>query len=295
MSHSTAGAVSNSGRIPARAGIGLRHVHHRDILDGKPRVGFLEVHAENYFGGGAPVHFLDRLAQEYPISLHAVGMSLVTDGPRDRGHLACIKALAERVEAPLVSEHLSWCMIDGIYLNDLLPLPYTEESLAIVTAHIDEMQMTLGREVLIENPSSYLQFTHSTMPEWEYLNEVARVTGCFLLLDVNNIYVSAMNHGFDAGAYLDAVSAGAVREIHLAGHHVKEVGGTSLRIDDHGSAVAPAVWALFERAVRRFGPVPTLIEWDSNIPSLSELVDEARKADRFRAAVAKECPHAVVA
>ncbi len=295
MSLSTATAAATPDSVPAQAGIGLRHVHHRDVLDGKPKVGFLEVHAENYFGGGAPVHILARLAEDYPISLHAVGVSLGTDGPLDRSHLACIKALAKRVEASLVSDHLSWCMVDGVYLNDLLPLPYTEESLSVVTAHVDEMQMALGREVLIENPSSYLQFTHSTMPEWEFLNEVARATGCGLLLDVNNIYVSAMNHGLDAGLYLDAVNAGAVREIHLAGHHVKEVAGTTLRIDDHGSAVAPAVWALFERAARRLGPIPTLVEWDSNIPSLPDLVDEAGKADRILAAVVKEHDRVVVA
>ena len=269
------------GPIPARAGIGLRHQHYRAIVESKPTVGWLEVHSENYFGGGRPLAFLEAARADYPVSLHGVGLSLGTDGPLDRTHLARIKALIERIEPCLVSEHVSWSVTGGVYLNDLLPLPYTEESLAVISAHVRETQDFLGRQILVENPSTYLQFTHSTIPEWEYIAAIVARTGCGLLLDVNNVYVSAGNHGFDARGYLDAMPETAVREIHLAGHSLRGLGDVSLRIDDHGSAVCDGVWQLYVEAVARLGPVPTLIEWDSSLPELPVLVAEAEKADRI--------------
>jgi uncharacterized protein (UPF0276 family) len=266
--------------IPAQAGIGLRHPHLREILETRPPLAWLEVHSENYMAGGAPLHHLESLRSDYPLSLHGVGLSLGSAGPIDAAHLGRLRGLADRMEPGLVSEHLSWSVVDGTYLNDLLPLPYTEEALGIVVAHVDETQAALGRTILIENPSTYLRFAHSTIPEWEFLAELARRSGCGILLDVNNVYVSACNHGFDAAAYVDAVPAAAVGEIHLAGHAVRHVDGHDLRIDDHGSAVARPVWELYAQAVNRLGPVPTLIEWDSNIPALDVLAGEAAQAQR---------------
>jgi hypothetical protein len=273
--------------IPARAGIGLRHPHHRAVIESAPPVGWLEVHSENYFGGGRPLAFLEAARERYPLSLHGVGLSLGTDGPLDPHHLSRIKALIARVQPGLLSEHVSWSIASGVYLNDLLPLPYTEEALRVVCRHVEEAQNFLGRQILVENPSSYLQFVHSTIPEWEFMAEISRRTGCGLLLDVNNVYVSACNHGFDARAYIDAIPAVAVKEIHLAGHAVHEIEGATLRIDDHGSAVCAEVWQLYAHAVRRLGPVPTLIEWDSNLPELPILVAEAAAADRVLAAEAR--------
>lgn len=275
--------------IPARAGIGLRHQHYRAVIETRPPVGWLEVHSENYFGGGRPLAFLEAARAHYPLSLHGVGLSLGTDGALDRTHLARIKALIARLEPDLVSEHVSWSITGGVYLNDLLPLPYTEEALAVICDHVRETQDFLGRRILVENPSTYLQFAHSTIPEWEFVAEISRRTDCGLLLDVNNVYVSACNHGFDAQDYIAAMPGAAVREIHLAGHAVRQIGDATLRIDDHGSAVCEAVWQLYAAALRRLGPVPTLIEWDSNVPELPVLVAEAVTADGFlgRAAEAR--------
>jgi uncharacterized protein len=261
----------------------LRHHHHRAVVETRPSVGWLEAHSENYFGGGQPLAYLEAARAHYPLSLHGVGLSLGTDGALDREHLARIKALIERVQPALVSEHVSWSVTGGVYLNDLLPLPYTEESLRVICAHVVETQDFLGRQILVENPSTYLQFTHSTIPEWEFVAEIPRRTGCGLLLDVNNVYVSACNHGFDAGRYIEAMPSGAVQEIHLAGHAVRQIGEATLRIDDHGSAVCDAVWDLYRTTLRRLGPVPTLIEWDSNVPELPVLVGEAATADRILA------------
>jgi uncharacterized protein (UPF0276 family) len=196
----------------------------------------------------------------------------------DRRHLDRIRALADRVEPALVSEHLAWSQVDGAYLNHLLPLPYTEESLAAVCRNVDEVQRALGRRVLVENPSAYLRFTGSTIPEAEFLAEMVRRTGCGLLCDVNNVHVTAQNLGLDPIAYLDALPAAAVGEIHLAGHSVNDVDGRPLLIDDHGGPVAPVVWRLYEHALRRFGAVPTLVEWDTAVPPLEILVAEARRA-----------------
>jgi uncharacterized protein (UPF0276 family) len=273
-------AKNGASPIPARAGIGLRAPHYHELLDTLPAVGWLEVHSENYFGeGGQPLHYLEQARSHYPLSLHGVGLSLGSADELNRAHLGKLKRLTERFEPALVSEHLCWCSAGGRYLNDLLPLPYTEEALALVCRHIDQTQTFLGRQILVENVSSYLQFAHSTLPEWEFLAETAARSGCGILLDVNNIYVSAVNHGFDADRYLEAIPVAAVGEIHLAGF---DSNGECL-IDTHGKPVADDVWALYRRAVRRFGRRPTLIEWDTDIPPLAILLDEARKADAILA------------
>jgi len=275
----------------AAVGVALKHQHFRDWLDKPPAVGWLEVHSENYFGGGRPLAVLESLRGDYPVSLHGVGLSLGGAGPLSPSHLARLAALARRIEPAFVSEHLSWSGATGVYLADLLPLPYTEEALALFCDHVAETQDHLGRRILIENPSSYLGFAHSTIPEWEFLAAVAARTGCGLLLDVNNVYVNASNHGFDAARYLAALPADAVEEIHLAGHSLRQVGGRTLRIDDHGSAVCDDVWALYAETIARLGPRPTLIEWDSAVPSLDGLVAEADKAARVLAEQA-EADHA---
>jgi len=273
--------------IPATAGIGLRQPHYRAARDEPPAVGWLEVHSENFLGGGAALRVLEGFRRDYPVSLHGVGLSLGTAGPLDRAHLDRVADLARRIEPGLVSEHLSWSVTGGVYFNDLLPLPLTEEALTVVAGHVSEMQDALGRPILVENPSTYLEYSHSTIGEAEFLAELVRRTGCGLLLDVNNVFVSAGNHGYDATSYLAAVPVDAVGEIHLAGHSTRDIDGVLLRIDDHGSAVADPVWALYEAALARLGPVPTLIEWDSAIPALAVLVDEAAKAGRRLAATAE--------
>ncbi len=269
--------------IPAgAAGIGLRAPHYRALLDERPDVSFLEVHSENYFGaGGTPHYYLERARALYPLSLHGVGLSLGSADPLDRRHLANLRRLIERYEPALVSDHLSWSSVDGRYLNDLLPLPYTDEALTHFVQRVCEAQDYLGCELLIENPSSYLQFRASTIPEWEFLAEVARHSGCGILLDINNVYVSACNHGFSADDYLAAIPRAAVKEMHLAGHTVKRHPEGELLIDTHNAPVIGAVWALYETAVAHFGPVPTLIEWDTDLPQLAVLVDEAHKAQRL--------------
>ena len=268
------------GSIPARAGIGLRFQHHQAIVESKPPVAWLEVHTENYMGGGVPLRDLDVIRREYPISLHGVGLSFGSAEGLDLGHLARIRRVVERVEPALVSEHLSWSTLGGVYLADLLPLPMTEEALATVCRHVDQTQSCLRRRILVENPSTYLRFRNSTIPEWEFLAAVAQRTGCGILCDVNNIYVSAANHGWQARAYLDALPAHAIGEIHLAGHSVRQLGdGRVLRIDDHGSPALPEVWQLYCEALSLFGPVPTLIEWDTNVPPLETLLDEAARAE----------------
>jgi uncharacterized protein len=265
--------------LPARAGIGLRAPHLAEVLATRPALPWLEVHPENYLGGGPAARALLAIRRDYPIALHAVGLSVGSADGVDRRHLERIRALAGRVEPAAISEHLAWSQTGGTYLNHLLPLPYTEASLGTVCRTVDEIQTRLGRRILIENPSGYLRFAASTIPEPEFLAELTRRTGCGLLCDVNNIYVTAQNLGVDQNAYLDALPPNAVEEIHLAGHAVNDVDGHPLLIDDHGSPVSPAVWSLYERALRRFGPIPTLIEWDTDIPALEILIAEARRAD----------------
>ncbi|WP_431823717.1 MNIO family bufferin maturase [Burkholderia sp. F1] len=282
-------------QVPARAGVGLRFRHHRDALERPPAGAWFEVHTENYMGGGSAPRCLDAIRRDHPLSLHGVGLSLGSADGLDDAHLARVRAAVRRFEPGLVSEHLSWSAIGGSYLADLLPLPMTEEALALVCRHVDQIQTALGRRMLVENPSTYLRYVHSTIPEWTFLAELARRTGCGLLCDVNNIYVSAWNHGWNPQTYLAALPAAAVGEIHLAGHRVAQIdGGRTLRIDDHGSRVAPAVWALYRDALRRFGPVPTLIEWDTDVPPLDVLLQEAEIAETMLEEVRHEprCAHA---
>ena len=279
--------------IPAKAGIGLRFQHHEAVLKCPPDVAFMEVHTENYMGGGSPIRCLEAVRRDYPVSLHGVGLSLGSAEGLDLAHLDRIRQIAERIEPALMSEHIAWSISNGTYLADLLPLPMTEEVLDVVCRHVDQMQSTLRRRILVENPSTYMQFRHSTIPEWEFMAAVAARTGCGILCDVNNIYVSSQNHGWNASTYLAGLPPAAIGEIHLAGHAVRQLAdGRTLRIDDHGSSVIPAVWALYEEALGRFGPVPTLIEWDNNIPPLETLLGEARRAAGFIAIVEREAEHA---
>ena len=266
--------------LPALVGIGLRAPHVAEIVTTRPRIAWLEVHAENYMGGGPAPAALDSLRRDYPVAVHGVGLSLGSAEGLDARHLERLRQLVQRIDPAAISEHLSWSASGGAYLNHLLPLPYTEEVLAVVSRHLDEAQTRLRRRILLENPSSYLRFRHSPIPEPQFLAELVRRTGCGLLCDVNNVHVSGHNLGFDAIDYLDALPAAAVGEIHLAGHAVNDADGRSVLIDDHGSPVAAAVWGLYEHALARFGPRPTLIEWDTDIPALPVLLAEADAAAR---------------
>ena len=263
-------------------GIGLRASHYREFLDSHPRADWLEVHSENYFGdGGYDLHVLEHVRSQYPISLHGVALSLGSaDGVR-AGHLAKLKRLVDRIEPALVSEHLCWSALGPRHFNDLLPMPYTGEALQRVVLHVTQVQETLRRRILIENVSSYLQFRASEMSEFAFLAELAKRSGCGILLDVNNVFVNSVNHGFDPEQALLEIAKDAVDEIHLAGHSA----AGALLIDDHGSRVVPQVWSLYQTACRRFGPVPTLIEWDTSIPALEVLLDEAAIAARLSQAV----------
>ena len=265
--------------LPVRAGIGLRSPHVDEVRATRPALSWLEVHPENYLGGGPAVRALEAIRADYPLSFHAVGLSVGSAEGVDRRHLDRIKGLVDRFQPAMVSEHLAWSQAGGAYLNHLLPLPYTEESLAAVCRNVEEVQTTLGRRVLVENPSGYLRFAASTIPEPEFLSALTARTGCGLLCDVNNIHVTAENLGLDARAYLAALSGDAIGEIHVAGHSVNEALGRPILIDDHGSPVGDAVWTLYEEALRRFGPRPTLVEWDTAIPPLDTLMAEARRAD----------------
>jgi uncharacterized protein (UPF0276 family) len=266
---------------PAGVGIGLRAPHYAELMRRRPPLAFLEVHSENFFAaGGAALAWLERFRREYPLSLHGVGLSLGSADALDRRHLGKLRALVERFEPALVSEHLCWSSIGARHANDLLPLPYTREALEHVLSRVEEAQDQLGRRILLENVSTYLRFPESAMPEWEFLAELARRSGCGVLLDVNNIHVSATNHGFDACDYLAAIDPASVGEIHVAGF---EVSGAML-VDTHGTRVADDVWRLYAAAVERMGPKPTLVEWDTDIPALDVLLDEAGKARGILAA-----------
>jgi uncharacterized protein (UPF0276 family) len=269
-------------RPPAHPGVGRRAPPVAEVQAPRPGIPWLEVHAENYMGGGPARRRLEEIRRDYPLSLHGVGLSLGTAEGLDARHLGRLRRLVDELAPVLVSEHLSWSITGGAYFNHLLPLPYTEESLAVVARHVERAQDALGRPLLVENPSSYLRFRHSTIAEPAFLAELSRRTGCGLLCDVNNIHVSAHNLGFDAVAYLEALPAAAVGEIHLAGHAVNDADGRTVLIDDHGSRVSNDVWALYARAVGLLGPVPTLVEWDTDIPALDVLLAEARAADRVR-------------
>ena len=261
--------------LPVAVGIGLRAPHVARVRDERPACGWLEVHSENYFVDGGPaLSALEAIRADYPIALHGVGMSLGSADALDSGHLARLKRLATRIEPAAISEHLCWSRIDGRHLNDLLPLPFTTEALDHVCAHIEQVQDALARPLLVENVSAYLRFADDSMAEWEFVAAVARRTGCNLLFDVNNVYVNAVNHGFDPLAYLAAIPGEAVAEIHLAGF---DASGDCL-IDTHGTRVAPPVWDLYRATVERFGAKPTLIEWDTDLPALEVLLDEAATA-----------------
>ena len=271
----------NLKNIPARGGIGLKGEHYRDIVDRKPALGFFEIHAENYMGeGGLPHAALTAIRESYPLSLHGVGLSIGGSKPLDLEHLARLKALNERYQPGLFSEHLAWSTHDVGYLSELLPLPYNAQTLALVCAHIDETQHFVGRQMLLENPSSYLTFDESTLEEADFISEIVKRTGCGLLLDINNVYISAHNINIGAHEYLSAYPLKHVQEIHLAGHTMStDSAGQSVIIDDHASPVVDGVWDLYAYAISHTGPLPTLIERDDNVPSLQELVDEAHFAN----------------
>ena len=274
--------------LPARAGVGFKPMHFRDILTAARPVGFFEVHAENYMGAGGPPHaHLRALRERYALSIHGVGLSIGSMQPLDRDHLAQLKTLCDRYQPESFSEHLAWSSHGGVYFNDLLPLPYTPQTLARVAEHIDQLQTTLGRTMLLENPSTYVGIADSTIAEVEFLAEVANRTGCGLLLDVNNVFVSATNHGMQALSYLEAFPLDRVREIHLGGHDEKtDDDDAPLLIDAHGSAVADAVWALYALVIARTGPLPTLIEWDNDVPDWPTLRAEAAAAEQILAGAA---------
>jgi hypothetical protein len=266
-------------------GLGVRTQHYQAIADTRPALDWLEIITENYLvPGGQPLRWLERIRADYPMAMHGVSLSIGSSDPLDRGYLAQVRALARRIEPLWVSDHLCWTGVAGLNLHDLLPLPYTEEALGHVVERVQAVQEALGRRILLENVSSYVTFADSAMPEWAFLAEVARRADCLILLDVNNVYVSACNHGFDAHAYLAGVPAERVQQIHLAGHshcgeHV---------IDTHDAPVIDPVWALYARAIRRLGPVPTMIERDAHIPPLDALLSELQTARHLASAALEE-------
>lgn len=266
--------------MPASAGIGLRAPHIYRVLRERPRVPWFEIHSENLFAAGGSLHqAMESIRADYPLSLHGVGLSLGSADALDAAHLARLAALVDRYQPALVSEHLCWSAVGGRHSNDLLPLPFTEETLTLLVARISQVQDALGRELLVENVSTYLRFREGDYTEWEFVAEVVRRSGCGLLCDVNNIYVNSVNHGFDPRVYLHALPHDAIREIHLAGFTRKDELAVPLLIDTHSRPVDDAVWALYAEAIARFGPVPTLIEWDQDIPELEVLLAEAARAE----------------
>jgi uncharacterized protein (UPF0276 family) len=272
-------ARSVEARIPAQCGIGLRAPHYRDVLEALPLVPWFEVHSENYFGaGGPPLHYLARIRERYPLSLHGIGMSLGSTDPVERGHLSKLKALIERIEPGLVSDHLSWSSFNGRYFNDLLPIPYTEEALDHVCSRVTQVQEFLECRILVENPSTYLAYVRSNIPEWEFLVALAQRTGCGILLDVNNVYVSAWNLGMNPQLYIDSIPARYVDEIHLAGFTRNSTAGGDILIDSHSRPVAEEVWPLYSRALQRFGERPSLVEWDAELPPLEVLIAQSQRA-----------------
>ncbi|HUP98604.1 MAG TPA: DUF692 domain-containing protein [Usitatibacter sp.] len=267
-------------------GIGLRAPHYAEILRTRPRVEFLEVHSENFFAQGGPAtRWLERFRAEYPLSFHGVGLSLGSADALDERHLARLHEQVRRFEPRLVSEHLSWSAFGGRHANDLLPLPFTREAVALASARISQVQDRLRRRILVENVSAYVSLAGAEVPEWAFVAEVVRASGCGLLLDVNNVRVNAVNQGFDALDYLDALDPACVGEIHVAGH---ERAG-ALLVDTHAGPVAPEVWDLYEAALRRFGAAPTLVEWDANIPPLELLLGEAERARAIAQGVREAC------
>ncbi len=268
----------------AMVGVGLKADHYKDALSQPHGLGFFEVHAENFMGaGGPPLRWLDAIRDRFPISLHGVCLSVGGRDPLDEDHLERLAALVERVEPALFSEHLAWSADGGFHLNDLLPPPLTKQTLTRISEHVDQIQTRLKRRILIENPSSYLDWACNDIPEADFLNEVVQRTGCAILLDINNVFVSAANIGLNADSYIDKINADAVAEIHLAGHSVDTYQNVEVLVDNHGDHICDGVWSLYERFVRRAGPSPTLVEWDTNTPPLAELSAEAAKASALMA------------
>lgn len=282
-----------SSPVPARAGIGLKPLHFDQVLAERPDIGWLEVHPENYLVDGGPLHhYLHRIRAEYPLSFHSVGMSPGSAGGIDEAHVKRLAELCRRYEPALVSDHLSWSRWAHSYLNDLLPMPYTEGALQVCCDNVDRIQELLGRTIALENPSVYLALPVADMDECEFLLTLVRRTGASILLDINNLHVSGCNLGWSPQEYLRRIPAGLVSEIHLAGHLVESTEAGTFLIDDHGSRVCPETWVLYRQALDRLGPVPTLIEWDTNIPALDVLLDEAGMADEWLLAPALELRHA---
>jgi uncharacterized protein (UPF0276 family) len=262
-----------------KVGVSLKHSYYDEVIENQPCIDFFEVHSENYMSeGGCSLAALVAIREFYPISLHGVSLSLGMATGLDQDHLNRLKKLIQKIDPFLVSDHLSWSRVGGVYLNDLLPLPYTKESLKVLSDHIGEVQDFLCRPLLIENPSSYLYFSTSDYSEQQFLAELVKRTGCKLLLDVNNIYVSSYNNNFDPKQYIDEIPLNVVEEIHLAGHNRNQ----KFYIDDHGCKIHPDVWDLYKKALIRFGNIPTLIEWDSNVPKLSVLLEEAETAKIYQ-------------
>lgn len=264
-------------RLPCTAGIGLRAPHYRKVLETLPRLGWVEVHSENFFGGGAPLHTLLKLREHYPVSLHGVGIGLASTLPLAEDLLAALRCLCNTVQPAAVSEHLCWNAAGGMFINDLLPFPYTQEALLHVASRVQQVQEQLGQQLLIENISSYVSFTCSEMSEGDFLAELTRRTGCGILFDVENLHVNACNLGVDAKAFIKTIPALAVQEYHLAGYEITE----GCLVDTHSRPVAAEVWALYEFALQQIGPRPTLIEWDADIPELATLLSEASIAQRY--------------
>ncbi|WP_417809931.1 DUF692 domain-containing protein [Thioclava sp.] len=284
------------GTIPPRAGVGLKPQHYQEILETCPQVGFFEVHAENYMGAGGPPHrYLEAIRAEYPLSLHGVGLSIGADRPLDRDHLDRLAALVARYQPDLFSEHLAWSSHDAGFFNDLLPVPYTNETLNRICDHIDQVQSVLGRQMLLENPSTYLAFSESTWEEVDFIAEIARRSGCGLLLDVNNVHVSAANQNWFPRDYIARYPLSQVRELHLAGFAPEmDEAGQPLLIDSHDRPVDHDVWDLYAYTLSLTGPLPTLIEWDADVPTWPTLLAEARRADAVMDATCNEgVEHAV--
>ena len=275
--------------LPYRAGLGLKTEHFSEVLETRPDIGFFEVHAENYMVAGGPFHhYLGLIRAQYPLSLHGVGLSIGGEAPLDREHLARLATLIERYQPQSFSEHLAWSSHGPVFLNDLLPLAYDASTLERVCEHVDQVQSTLKRPMLLENPSTYLQFQRSTLDETDFISEIVRRTGCGLLLDVNNVYVSCINHQRDPLTYIDALPLHAVGEIHLAGFaEDTDSLGDRLLIDDHGAPIDNAVWQLYAQVLARTGAVATLIERDNQVPAFSVLQAEARQAEWYLSQVAR--------
>jgi uncharacterized protein (UPF0276 family) len=272
-----------AGNLPKRAGLGLKPEHFRQIVETWPDLGFFEIHAENYMVAGGPFHhYLTRIRERYPLSIHGVGLSIGGETPLDKEHLDALAVLIDRYAPQSFSEHLAWSSHGDVFLNDLLPIPYTQQTLQRVCDHIDQVQTHLKRRMLLENPATYVEFAASSMAETEFIGAILQRTGCGLLLDVNNVYVSCVNHHRDPYAYIKALPHHAVGEIHLAGFaQERDANGDALLIDSHGAPIAQAVWALYEYTLDQVGPAPTLIERDNDIPSFDILLEESMRAEHL--------------